>query len=173
MTDKRYERMSDAVMREKSTERKKEEATKNIEKCFSDEGQLTITQSSNGNDRVRAFIPDEDGYAGWVENASYIGIVKVAHDGKDKYLAERHFPHSKGKRTYLWEFTPETGELLVSRQDGEGDTPQFDLPIPADTEYEGYFLRLTQDMATAYRYNDYEVDSFRQDSYTFKLDDLQ
>lgn len=173
MTDKRYERMSDVVMREKSSERKKEEATQNIEKCFSDEGRLSVTQSPSRNDRVRAFIPDEDGYAGWVENASYTGIVKVTHEGKNKYLAERHFPHGEGKPTYLWEFTPETGELLVSRQDGEGDTPQFDLPVPADAEHEGYFLRLTQDMSTADSFNDYEVDSFRQDRYTFKLDDLQ
>ncbi len=173
MTDGRYEWASEVAMREKSPERKKEEAVQNIEKCFSDEGQLLATQSPSGNDRVRAYIPDEDAYAGYTENSSYIGIVKVTHEGKDRYLAERHFPHRKGQPTYLWEFTPETGELLVSRQDGDGDTAQFNLPITADAEHEGYFLGLTQDMAAAYRFNDYAANRITQSRYTYQLDDLR
>lgn len=173
MINKGYERMSDIVMREKTAERKKEEATQNIEKCFSHEGRLLVTQSPNGNDRVRACIPDEDAYTGWIENSSINGIVKVTHEGKDKYLAEQHFPYRKVKLTYLWEFTPETGDLLVLRQDGEGDTLQFDVATPADAKHEGYFLRLSKDMANARQWNDYEVDDYDRDRYTFQLDDLR
>lgn len=160
--------------RGRKLESKQYKSAQNIEKCFSGEGQLNTTLSANGNKRIRAFIPDEDGYAGWVTNSSYVGIVELIYEGKAKYIAERHFPNAKGKPTYLWELNPETEELWISRQDGEGDTPQLNIPILADSEHVGYFLSLTQDMAYAYSFNDYELKATHDsDIYTFKLEDLQ
>jgi hypothetical protein len=102
-----------------------------------------------------------------------VGIVKVdMEDGTTKYLAERHFPYTRNKPTYLWEFTPIDGRLLITRQDGDGEEPQFDMPVVADADHEGYFLSLTQDMAGAWSFNDWE-NRFSDNKYDFLLDDLK
>ena len=171
--DRRYERMSDVYMREKSPETKREEAQRHLDKIFSGNTELSVTSSSNNNSRVRAHIPDEDGYAVWIEDSSHVGIVKIdMEDGTTKYLAERHFPHKSDKPTYLWEFTPEDGKLLITRQDGDGEEPQFDMPVVADADHEGYFLRLTQDMVGAWSFDDWE-NRFSSEKYNFLLDDLK
>lgn len=139
-----YERMSDFIMREKGPEQKFAEATRNLEECLSGKSELQVTRSAAGEPRVRAFIPDEDGYAGWIENASYVGAARVAYDDTIKYVAERHFPHQQGKPTYLWEFTPSSNELLLTIDSEAGDA--LDIAFKADADQQGYFLRLTQDL---------------------------
>lgn len=152
------------------------EAATNLQNLFSGNTRLTITESRRGNERVRTFIPDEDGYAGWTENASFLGVVQVNENGKTKYKAERHFPYQSRKRTYFWDFDPDTKELLVSFQDGGGSTPQFDLQERADDEYTGYFWVLASDVANTYGFNDLEHERMLLPStaqYTFQLEDLQ
>lgn len=169
---RRGERLSEYYNRIKPHERKVGEAAANLAKCFSDESKLRVTQSAAGNERIRAFIPDEDGYAGWLENAYYAGVAFVNHNGERKYLAEQHFPHQRSKPTYFWEFSLDTGSITFIRTEGTEATPTLDLPITADEDHESYFLRLTKDLAHAYRFNDYE-NKLPGEQYDFVLDELR
>lgn len=176
MTHARDERMSELTTRhEASPEARRADMARNLERCFDPDrsDRLPITHSRRGNPRVRAHIPDEDGYAGWVENASYVGVARIVGESGPTYVAERHFPYASGRPTYLWEFTPATGELYLVRRDGDATTEQLDIALPADPEHEGYFLALTRDMATAYHFNDYEHRLSLPQQYSFELEDLQ
>jgi hypothetical protein len=172
MTADKYERYSEYIRRNKSPEQKMTEASLNLEKCFASRSSLTVSLSRNGNSRVRAHFPDEDAYAGWMENMNYTGAVKLPGPDGDTYLAERHFPYHTGSPTYLWEFTPATGRLSFARVDtATGDIP-IGLAIPADEEHQGYFLKLTEDLANAHQLDEFDR-RFSRREFTFQLEELQ
>lgn len=159
-------------IRTKTHEQKVGEAAANLARCLGGQTELTVTKSTLGNDRIRAFIPDEDGYAAWIENAYYAGVALVQHNGARKYVAEQHYPHKRSKPTYFWEFNLDSGEITFMRTEGGEATAPLELPMAADDDHEAYFLRLTKDLAHAYRFNDYEK-RLPGEHYDFMLDDLR
>lgn len=150
------------------------EAVENIETAFS-RSALRTTTSPQGNERVRAYLIDEDGYCGWTEHNNFAGIVKLIRDEQDVYIAEQHYPNLEGKPTYIWEFIPDADELRVSRQDGDESEPQFDLPVDAEEQQWKQFIQLTKDIRYAYPFHDYEakINEEVSSSYSFKLDELR
>lgn len=153
-----------------AAEEKVAQAAENISRCFMGETELRVTTSSEGNQRVRAYIPDEDGYVGWVENAAFTGVARINRDSVEFYVAEWHFPSRSDTPTYLFELNTLSGELMMAYC--RSNQPQFDLPVPADAKHKGYFLTLSRDLLHAHRTSDYELDVYRRNKYTFKTQAL-
>lgn len=168
-------------IKERGGEWKRQQAKLHLDFVFSEESTLIprrkglpITESSEGNERVRAYIPDEDAHLAYSDNASYVGVVKLSHNGRETYLAERYFPHREGQPTYMYQYETATGDLAVTKLSGDPNQEQFELPKPADAEAEDHFLYLSRAMAYAFGTQDYEArQQHLKDEYIFKLDDLK
>lgn len=170
----RNERYSEYLVRKQSHQEKLQAAANNIIRIMAGESQLPLTHSAQGDKRVRASIPDEDGYAGWIENTQYIGLAEVADIRPIRYVAEQHYPyaHKAGKPTYTWQFTPETDELFVNKVETTLEQPALPVSIPADAEHTGYFVRLTKDLLSAYESSDYDT-GYDNAKYNFTVPELQ
>ncbi|HEX8182486.1 MAG TPA: hypothetical protein VF575_02680 [Candidatus Saccharimonadales bacterium] len=152
-----------------------ETAAENIRRIFAGEGQIPVTQSAEGNNRVRAFIPDEDGYAGWTEHNKFLGLVEIAGSEPQKYQAEQHYPNLSdlGNPTYTWDFKPDNHELTVSIVQTVNNNPPLDIGIPADDKQVELFLGSTRQLLRARPYNDYEFRRLGADEHAFEHPDLK
>lgn len=169
------ERIEDMDEQRKKLERKimlekrLEEARESLQDIFEGKTRLILTEAADSTPRVRAFIPDEDGYAGWLDGAMFVGASKVQHNGEDKYVVETHFPYGKDRRTYFWEFNPDNSELFVKIT--SGDVDGLDLFAAATDDEKGYFASQVSELARSYSFNDYEHRNYHND-YSFQLPQL-
>ena len=172
MEGDRNERYSEYLMRKKPREQKLAKVLIKVQEIFEGSSELQITESAAGDRRVRAFVPDEDGYAGWIENASWIGLAEAAESPPQTYVAERYFPNQQGKPVYLWKCTPTLGELGLRTYHTTDVTAALDIYTLADDRQLGYFHNLVSELRHAFRGEDYER-RWSGTDYQYVLPELQ
>jgi hypothetical protein len=168
------ERYSEHLLRSQPINEKLAEAAGRIASLFDGSLSIPVTESAKGDKRVRAYILDEDGDLGYVEDAYYVGVAQKVGDEPVTYVAEQHYPyaHGAGRPTFFWKFKPALRQLMVQKVETAAEHPALDIEVEADNEYTSYFLAMLQDTRNIFRRVNYES-RLPGKEYQFELPELQ
>lgn len=83
-----------------------------VDKFIGRVAMLPITQASDGTPRVRGYIIDSDGYAGYVEDSHYAGAAFLP----ESTLLEIHYPIKSQPKTYKYRIDHERLQFSVEME---------------------------------------------------------